>query len=119
MYDNKPWYNPKRDGTLGDYLESHGGGSSAFPLFKDYAHFKMLWDSGYLEPDISFIRIMYNVGRFDEHYSVKGEFGLEGIPLEYHGGKPGIHDPRILLRNVPPWEAQHLNPEPKPRKTAR
>ncbi len=106
--DSGAAYNPKRDGPLDSYLEKHRGITS-FPLFKGYKHYKMLWDKGYLEPGVSVVRIMWNVGRGDAHFGVLGQFELEGVENAHHGGEPGKHDPRKLLaRNCPPWEALHL-----------
>ena len=110
------WYQPKIDGTLEEYLETHDG-FSVFPLFKGYKYYKILWDKGYLEPQISVIRLMWNVGRDDEHFRVLGEYEIEGIIISAHAGRSGKHDPRKLLskRDCPPWEATNLNPHPKPR----
>jgi len=105
------------DGTLEAYLGTHDG-YSAFPLFRGYRHYKMLWRRGYLEPGLSVIRLMWNIGRDDEHFIVHGEYEIEGISATAHAGRPGKYDPRKLLseRNCPPWEAQHLNLDPKPRR---
>ena len=109
------WYDSRRDGDLADYLREHNG-SRASNLFKGFKQYRMLWQKGYLEPEVSIIRIMYDVGRGDEHYLVVGENKLKGIDVPYHPGKSGIHDPRKLLsRGCPAWEAQSLNPHPIPR----
>ena len=106
------WYNEKRDGKLENYLIKHDGCNS-FPLFKGYRHFKMLWNRGYLIPDFSVIRIMWNIGRGDEHYLVKNEASLEGLEVPVHFGKSGIHKVKNILNNkCPSWEAQHLAVNP-------
>lgn len=100
-------YNPKKDGTLEAYLETHDG-NIACPLFKGFDHFEMLRSEGWLGPRFSIIRLMWNVGRGDEHFGITEDWKLEGIPLEHHGGREGIHDPRIVLAEGPCFEAQQL-----------
>lgn len=112
-------YEPKRDGPLEEYLKIRDG-FSCFPLFRGYKQFKMLWDLGYLEPHISVIRLMWNLGRGDEHYGVLGEFELEGIENHAHGGEVGTHDVRKLLkRKQINFEALHLATTPISRVTER
>jgi hypothetical protein len=116
-FTGKAWYHPERDGTLEDYLKIHNGLSS-FPLFSGYSQYKMLWDQGYLEPNSSYIRLMWNLGRYDEHFLVIGEDAIQGISdIPAHAGRPGVYDPRKLFskKNCPAWEAQCLNRNPKPR----
>jgi len=118
MFYKKIWYQPEKDGTLEEYLETHDG-LSCTPLFKGYEHYQMLWDKGYFDPEIGVVRLMWNVGRDDEHFIVLGKYKIKGCNyLPAHAGRPGIHDPRKLLseKTCPPWEAQSLNPRPKPRK---
>jgi hypothetical protein len=100
-------YNPERDGTLAEYLETHDG-HSCFPLFKGLGDFQLLKDEGWLEPRISIIRLMWNVGRGDEHFFVTDEFYLEGIENDHHGGRAGIHTPENIFKKAPPFEAHHL-----------
>jgi len=64
------------------------------PCFKGYEHFKFLWDNKYIESGFTSVRLMYSTGRSDEHYRVDDDGNLEGLELEYHGGKPGTHDPK-------------------------
>jgi hypothetical protein len=108
-WHSNAWYTPKRDGSLEDYLGIHDGLSS-FPLFKGYEHFRMLKDRGFFLPCYSVIRVMYNIGRGDEHYLVTDDFQLEGVEVNVHAGKAGTHDPKKLLSGrCPPWEAQNLD----------
>ena len=111
MFESKiAIYDPKRNGSLEEYLESHDG-NSACPLFKGYEHYKMIWDRGLFIPDMSFIRIMWNMGRDDEHYLVTGQFEITEFENESHGGMPGKYNPRKVLRGrCPAWEARHLKP---------
>lgn len=107
-------YHPERDGSLAEYLELHDGWSS-MPLFKGYEQYKMLWDLGYLEPHVSSIRLMWNMGREDEHFSVLGLHEIEGCSeLRAHAGRAGIHDPKEVLseENCPEFEAQTWNRKP-------
>ena len=100
-------YNPKRDGSLDNYLSTHTG-FRTFPLFKGYEPFKLLWDGGYLVPGLSTIRRMWNVEREDEYYLVMGEDQLTGLKGCAHSGIPGNHDPRKLLAEGSCWEATYL-----------
>ena len=117
-----PWYTPKRDGPLENYLESRRFGimppNAVYPLFKGYEHFQQLWDKGYLEPNVSCIRLMWNIGRHDEHFGVIGEDTIEGIELPAHSGRPGRHSAREILSNGPCWEVHYLR-RPHPNKTQR
>ena len=116
LFDYGAAYNPDRDGTLEGYLKEHNG-HTATPLFKGFAMYQHLWDEGYLAPGISYIRIMWNFSRGDEHYLVVGEHLLRGVQAGMHSGKKGNHDARkIVLDNGPPWEALHLSPRPEKRK---
>ena len=117
-----PWYTPERDGDLKTYLESRDGRATTC-VFKGFKYYKMLWDQGFLEPGISYIRLMWNVGRYDEHFTVKGLHEIEGIDdLPAHAGRSGIHDPEKVLEEGPLFEAHYLNkrnpvprvPEKKP-----
>jgi len=79
----------------------------------------MLVDEGYILPEFTSIRLMWNTGRDDEHFIVNEQFQLEGCDgLIHHAGRPGIFDPEEFLerKELPPWEAQHLNPYPEKRK---
>ncbi|MFH1977942.1 MAG: hypothetical protein ABIJ92_01300 [Candidatus Aenigmatarchaeota archaeon] len=111
-----PWYTPERDGSLARYMEEHDGRVTS-RLFHGLKQYQLLWDTGYLEPQISSIRLMWSHARSDEHYMVISENELEGIEAAYHGGKPGIHRPKdILIADAPPWEALDLHPHPTARK---
>jgi hypothetical protein len=100
-------YDEKRDGPLSSYIEARDG-TGTFTLFKGFEHFDMLRREGWLAPNMSVIRVMWNTFRGDEHFGVTEDFQLEGIENRSHGGRPGIHDPRTLLAETPPFEAQRL-----------
>ena len=109
-----PWYNPERDGTLTDYFRVHDGITST-ALFKGYDDFKLLWNEGYLVPNMSYIRLMWNVGREDEHFRLVSKSALEGIAAPAHAGRPGVFDPEKILSEGPAWEAGNLRRRPKKR----
>ncbi|MEK6910175.1 MAG: hypothetical protein AABW82_00190 [Nanoarchaeota archaeon] len=90
----------------------------SFPLFKGLEQYKLLWNEGFLVPDYSVIRVMWNVCRGDEHYGVLQDGRLEGIKAPAHQGNPGVHDAKDLLfrklgreKLVMAFEAHHLIPE--------
>lgn len=108
-------YNKKRDGPLEQYLETHDG-ISCFPLFHGYRMYQELWNKGYLLPNISVIRLMWNVGKGDEHFLVLEDKRLQGLEANMHSGRPGIHDPKKILKSRGPcWEANPLSHNPQPR----
>jgi hypothetical protein len=86
-FSTHPWYDRKRDGSLEEYFETHDG-HSCFPLFKGHAHYKLLWNKGYLQPEMSIIRLMWNIGREDEHFLVKSKDILQGIEAPAPGCRP-------------------------------
>jgi hypothetical protein len=59
----------------------------------------MLQDLGLLMPGVSYIRIMWNIGREDEHYLINENFMLEGMTGAAHSGDEGIFDPKEKLGN--------------------
>lgn len=108
-----PYYTPERDVSIAEFLSKFDYGT--FPLFKGYEQYKQLWNEGFLVPDYSVIRIMWNVGRGDEHYNVMNDGRLEGIDAPMHQGNPGVHDARDLLfrkvgrqKFIMPFEAHNL-----------
>ncbi|MAG02218.1 hypothetical protein CMI42_02680 [Candidatus Pacearchaeota archaeon] len=111
------WYDAQRDGTIEDYIE-YCRNERLPKCFRGPEQFQRLVDLGYITPDITSIRIMYNFGRGDEFYSVVRGFKLEGADVLVHSGKQGIHDPRELLSgDVPHFEIDNLNPHPEPRES--
>jgi hypothetical protein len=107
-------YVPERDGELKTYLERQDGGT--FCLFKGYKQYKMLWDQGFLEPDITHIRLMWNIGRGDEFFGVRGLHEIEGYDnIPFHTARSGIHDPKKVLEEGPGFEVHYFNPNPVPR----
>ena len=103
-------YDPKRDGNLEEYLLTHLGYVGPFNLFKGYEWYKILVEKEYLVPHIGVIRLMWNIGRDDEHFVITEDFRLEGMEAPAHAGRKGIHDPKdILTDDGPGWEAHNLN----------
>ena len=108
------WYDSSRDGTIKEYIE-HCRNEMISKCFKGHEQFQQLVDLGYITPNITSIRIMYNIYRDDEFYGVINNFQLEGIILNAHSGKEGIHDPKqILSGDTPYFEVDMMNPNPEP-----
>lgn len=114
-----PEYNEIRDGLLENYLNVFDGHNS-FPLFRGYDQYKMLWDKGYLISDFSIIRLMWNVGRGDEHFRVIDDKTVEGLEVPVHFGRPERSDIKKILdaKNAPCFEAQCLSHHPTPGKNS-
>lgn len=113
---DQPYYTPERDGSIAEFLSKFDYGT--FPLFRGLEQYTLLWNDGFLVPDYSVIRVMWNVGRGDEHYNVMNDGKLEGIDAPAHQGNPGVHDAKDLLfrklgreRLVMAFEAHNLIPE--------
>lgn len=101
-------YNPKRDGDLEKYLQTHDG-RATFSLFHGIKWFYTLRDSGLFLPDYSVVRLMWNLGRHDEHFWVTEDYKLQGAQAAAHSGREGVHDPEsILIDDNLPWEANNL-----------
>ena len=79
------------------YLKIHDG-FQVHPLFEGYEQFEFLKSQNLLVPRITTIRLMWNIGRGDEHFDITEDFKLEGILLNAHSGRPGIHDPKEILQ---------------------
>ncbi len=100
-----------------EYLKIHDG-FQVHPLFEGYEQFEFLKSKDLLVPKITSIRLMWNIGRWDEHFSITEDFKLEGILLNAHSGRPGISDPKEILeirdnlskgKNVVPFEISMPN----------
>lgn len=111
---SRGYYNPKCDGTLDEYVrrqEEHSGTSC---LFNGVRQFNLLWGEGFILPGRTAIRMMYNVGRGDEHYVVRDRETLVGAVAGAHSGKPGIFPVRAIIKNgAPPFEARPLRRKPE------
>jgi hypothetical protein len=112
FFEEHNYYTPSRDGTLEQYLESHDG-TYAFPLFKGYEHYKLLWNDGWIQPEVTAIRLMWNVGRGDEYLGILDKDTCVGIQLPAHSGRPGNHSIKEILSDssTPCWEIS--TPRPK------
>ncbi|MEK6933594.1 MAG: hypothetical protein AABW75_01825 [Nanoarchaeota archaeon] len=66
----------------------------------------MLWNQGYIEPNITTIRVMWNIGRGDEHFDIVNKNTLRGIAAPAHSGRPGDHS-ISLLDKVPSYEIHY------------
>lgn len=107
------WYDPKRDGSIEDYIE-YCRNEQIPKCFKGADHYQQLIDLGYVTPNITSIRIMYG-SRGDEFYGVVDDYKLVGVDVPVHAGKTGIHDPKELLSNIPCFEIDMINPFPEKR----
>jgi len=109
-------YNPERDGPIESYIKSRE--YSMHPVFKGHEPFEELWKKGYLIPRVSAIRVLWNIGREDEHFRVINDQILLGIQLPAHSGREGYHSPIQILNQGILWEAQSLAINPIPRQLA-
>jgi hypothetical protein len=110
-------YQPCRDGTIQEYFE-HCEGERLPACFFGLEQFKELTELGYILPYVTKIRIMYSSGRWDECYLVIKDFQLEGIEMEAHSGKKGIHKPEdILTADCPHYEVHDRNRNPQDKET--
>ena len=110
-FDSEGWYNLERDGGLEEYLETHDG-FFTFPLFKGIEIYEKLLKDDYLIENYSVIRLMWNIGRDDEHFLVLEDRKLEGLALSAHSGRGGSHDYKEILKEAC-WEAQSIKRNPK------
>ena len=108
VFDESGYYVPERDGNLDEYLEKHDGFSSV-PLFRGIRIYEQLWKEGYLQSDYSYIRLMLNVGREDEHFQVIERGRLRGIELQAHSGRKGEFDAtEIITQDGPCFEVGNI-----------
>ena len=81
--------------------------------FKRDEQFQELIKLGYILPEMTYLRII-NEDRSDEFYRVTKEFNLEGILLDFHSDKKGIHNSKeILSEDIDYFEVDRMNPNPK------
>jgi hypothetical protein len=106
-------YGGHADGDIKQHLKNMHESGAVAPTFKGYEPFKQLWDLGFVTPQITVIRLMFNLGRGDENYSIVDEENLEGVILNCHSGIPGVHNTKELLTNTKAkyWEISGLNPK--------
>jgi hypothetical protein len=100
-YLKSPCYQKERDGKLSEYLRERCFSGGTFSLFKGMKDFNMLKNYNLFRIGITSIRVMWNIGRGDEHYMIvenNGEIMLEGITgTGSHDGNPGLHKPEDIL----------------------
>ena len=64
------YYRGNIDGDIKEYLiQSHYNGIVC-QTFCGYEPFEQLWDIGIIIPQITYIRLMFNIFRGDEHYTI-------------------------------------------------
>lgn len=104
-------YRGSIDGNIRAYLKEMHENGAVCPSFKGYEPFKQLWDLGIMLPEIVSIRLVHGQG-MDEHYIVADEFYLEGVELDAHSGRQGLHSTKEILTGTkaPFWEIDGLDP---------
>ena len=113
-------YNKDRDGKLKDYLSLHDGLSGSNPRFRGLHMFGVLYKEGWILPGRTYIRIMPEDARSDEHYLVSGKNELKGMTdMRYHEGREGEHTPQSLLDQSLTWELCEFTPTRFTRKERR
>jgi hypothetical protein len=76
--------------------------------FKGEKYFSSLFQAKIIVPDFSFVRVMYVAGT-DQSYGVTEDGRLEGLDLQAHSGRMGIHNPAeiLSLENAPDgWDLE-------------
>ena len=107
-------YTPEIHGKLEQYLKEHDG-RICTPFFHGIEWFYKLRDKAYFIPGFSAIRLMWNIGREDEHFYIDKNYNLIGATsLPAHRGRPGKHAPEdIITEDGPGFEALHIAKTPK------
>lgn len=85
--EREPWYKPRRDGPLEQYLLAHMAVSRGTSIFKGHKWYKKMLELGYLTTG-SEIRLLWSVGN-DEFYAVDSNYMLEGQRCGPFSGSPG------------------------------
>jgi hypothetical protein len=104
-------YRGRIDGDIKKYLKEMHENGAVCPSFVGYEPFRQIWDLGVMQLGIASIRLVHGQGS-DEHYIVADENNLEGVLLNAHPGKKGLHNTQELLTktNAPFWEVSGLDP---------
>lgn len=106
--EREPWYKPRRNGSLEQYLLAHMSASSGTSIFRGHYWYREMRKRGYIVPG-SEIRLLWSIGN-DEFYAVDSKYMLKGQRCGPFSGKPGTHDPRkILTYDGTVWEVQSLD----------
>jgi hypothetical protein len=106
------YHSPEIDGPIEKFISLHEEEGTP-PCFRGVYPYYELWDRGWVEPEITSIRLMMGDGRSDEHYLVLDKDQLEGIQLAFHSGRSNSYNPRNLLPTAPYWEIDGLNLDPE------
>ena len=104
-------YHGSIDGDIRKNLKEMHENGAVCHSFRGYEPFKQLWDLGVMLPGIASVRLVHGQGH-DEHYIVADENHLEGVLLQAHSGKSGLHNTRDVLTNTEAgfWEVDGLDP---------
>lgn len=105
-------YRGSIDGDINAYLKEMHKNGAVCASFVGYEPFKQIWDLGVMHPGIASIRLVHGQG-LDEHYIVVDEINLEGVSLNAHSGKGGLHNTKELLTKTEAkfWEVDGLDPK--------
>lgn len=94
-------YREETDGPLEKYFETHDG-YSTFPLFRGPAIYEKIWNEGYILPGFTWLRLMWNIGRDDEHFFAHDDGKLEGIShARAHAGREGVYHHTEIIFDDP------------------
>ncbi len=104
-------YRGSIDGDIKTYLKEMHENGAVCASFVGYEPFKQIWDLGVMRPGVASIRLVHGQGH-DEHYIVVDENNVEGVLLDAHSGRKGLHNIRELLTNTKAgfWEVDGLDP---------
>jgi len=103
------WYDPSKDGTIDEYI-ANCKKHDIPPCFKGAKDFQKLIELDYIVPMITNIRLLYNYAKGDEFYLVTTDYQFEGVEVNIHRGKKGIHKPDELLSgDAPCYEVNMIN----------
>jgi hypothetical protein len=105
------YYRGKMDGDIRIYLKNVHNSGAVSPAFIGYEPFKQLWELGVINPGIASIRVVRGI--VDEHYKIVDEKNIEGVILNAHSGREGLHNTQDILtsKEVVRWEISGLNPK--------
>ena len=105
-------YSGEKDGDIREYLIEARDCGMVAATFIGYGPFKQLWDLGVVTPQITTVRLRFDV-RGDESYIVANEKQLKGLEINVHTGQKGLHNTEELLTNTKSkhWEIDGLHPK--------
>ena len=107
-------YNPGRDGPLKEYIERHDMATPA--AFKGSKHYEMLWDEGFLIPNVTALRLYWSCAGDDDYFVVKNREQIKGVfRAEGLSAKLKVHNVKYVLDHGLLFEARYMERNPVPR----